>query len=98
MKKQNFIRCYFILKVILVIFTVISCQENLKEFKEQAESVCEDPEKRNFELTTLGYITPWNKDGVDIALKYVNKFDIVSPCYFSIKPETFNQKFNVKVR
>jgi hypothetical protein len=32
-----------------------------------------------------------------MTLKYYNKFDIISPCYFDIKPEIMGGKFNSKI-
>ena len=32
-----------------------------------------------------------------MTLKYHNKFDIISPCYFDIKPEVMGGKFNSKI-
>lgn len=34
---------------------------------------------------------------MDLALKYSAKFDIVSPCWFQIKPEVLQDKFNSKI-
>ena len=82
---------------LLILLNVITSQESLSEMKDQSEAICEDPEVKKFSLTTLGYITPWNDNGIFIALKYANKFDIISPCWFLLKTEIFNGKFNVKV-
>jgi len=83
--------------LLLILLNVINCQETLSEMKEQSEAICEDPEVKKFPLTTLGYITPWNNNGIFTALKYANKFDIISPSWFLLKPEIFNGRFNVKV-
>jgi hypothetical protein len=32
-----------------------------------------------------------------LTLKYYTKFDIISPCWFDIKPETYGGKFNSKI-
>ena len=32
--------------------------------------------------------------GTDLALKYINKLDIIVPCWFEIKPEILHGKFN----
>ncbi|CAO3643223.1 unnamed protein product [Cunninghamella blakesleeana] len=36
---------------------------------------------------TLGYITPWNNKGMDIAKIYKGKFDYISPVWFNVHNE-----------
>ena len=45
------------------------------------------PNIKNYPLKTLAYITPWNKEGNKYVEKYSNKFDIISPTWFEIKPD-----------
>ena len=45
----------------------------------------------------LVYFTPWNKEGKDLALKYSEKIDIVSPVWFDMKPETLQGQYNTLV-
>jgi hypothetical protein len=35
--------------------------------------------------------------GTDMAVKYAAKFDIITPTWFDIKPDTNQQGFSVKV-
>jgi hypothetical protein len=81
----------------IAILTCCNSQENLDELREHSDSVCTEPDHKHFSGTTLGYITPWNINGLDLTLKYSAKFDIVSPCWFEIKPEELKGKFNAKV-
>ncbi|XP_037961205.1 chitinase domain-containing protein 1 isoform X2 [Teleopsis dalmanni] len=43
-----------------------------------------DVSTRNFNNTVLGYVTPWNSHGYDIAKVFGKKFDIISPVWFQI--------------
>jgi len=88
----------FISLFCLLLFSAsINSQESLADLKEQVESVCQEPEVKNFSKTTLAYITPWNSNGIDLVLKYLPKFDIISPCWFEIKPEILQGKFQSKI-
>ncbi|VDK47057.1 unnamed protein product [Anisakis simplex] len=39
-----------------------------------------------FDRATLGYVTPWNSHGYDIAKWAANKFTHISPVWFQLKP------------
>ncbi|RNA40281.1 chitinase domain-containing 1 [Brachionus plicatilis] len=41
--------------------------------------------KKNFENKVLGYVTPWNSRGYDIAKVFANKLDLVSPVWLQIQ-------------
>ena len=87
-------------KLIGIIFLLISrfyCQETVKDLIEETKSVCLNSEKKAFNKINLSYITPWNKEGQELALNNANKIDILSPCWFELKPETLHGKFNIKV-
>jgi len=79
------------------LFILVNSQEDLNELKEHVDSVCSEPDHKHFSQKTLAYITPWNLNGLELALKYSAKFDIISPCWFDIKPEILKDKFNSKV-
>lgn len=81
----------------LVIVKVLIAQDDINELREHVDSVCSEPEHKHFSKTTLGYITPWNTNGMELALKYSAKFDIISPCWFDIQTETIQGKFNTKI-
>lgn len=87
----------YLLFIISLMLGKLNSQENIEKFKEQVDAVCEEPEKKNYPRTTLAYITPWNFNGMELALKYSEKFELVSPCWFDIKPETLHGQFNSKV-
>lgn len=44
----------------------------------------EDTTDRHFNGTILGYVTPWNNHGYDVAKIWGQKFDIVSPVWLQI--------------
>ncbi|KAH8258549.1 hypothetical protein KR038_005527 [Drosophila bunnanda] len=39
---------------------------------------------RRFNGTTLGYVTPWNSHGYDVAKMFAKKFDIISPVWLQV--------------
>jgi hypothetical protein len=41
---------------------------------------------KNFLGHTLGFVTPWNRNGYEFALKYSQKFTMISPVWYQIKP------------
>lgn len=53
------------------------------------------PNIKNYPLKTLAYITPWNKEGYDYVEKYSNKFDIISPTWFELKPDEIDGELNI---
>ena len=46
---------------------------------------------RQFTGETLGYITPWNRRGMEVAIENGKKFDYLSPVWYQIKV-TYNKK------
>lgn len=91
-------RTFIALIICYLAINVIICQESLKDLKSNIHSTCQNPEHKHYDKKTLAYITPWNNLGVELVLKYYAKFDIVSPCWFDLKPEILQGKFNMKVR
>jgi hypothetical protein len=81
----------------LVFFAGVHTQENINELREHVDSVCSEPDHKHFSKLTLGYITPWNSNGMELALKYSAKFDFISPCWFDIQPEVLQGKYNTKI-
>ena len=53
------------------------------------------PNVKNYPLKTLAYITPWNKEGYDYIEKYSNKFDIISPTWFELKPDEIDGELQI---
>lgn len=41
--------------------------------------------QRSFNLTTLAYVTPWNKLGYKTAELFSSKFDLISPVWFDVQ-------------
>ncbi|XP_030380452.1 chitinase domain-containing protein 1 isoform X2 [Scaptodrosophila lebanonensis] len=48
------------------------------------EAYYKDTKIRRFNGTALGYVTPWNSHGYDIAKIFAKKFDIISPVWLQI--------------
>lgn len=42
---------------------------------------------RRFDRDVLGYVTPWNSHGYDIAKLFSAKFTMISPVWFQLKPK-----------
>lgn len=46
--------------------------------------VSEDLEEHTPNIEKLIFVTPWNIAGGDLVIKYANKFDYVSPCWYDL--------------
>lgn len=40
--------------------------------------------ERNYPNQLMGFVTPWNRRGYDVALKYKNKFSIIVPVWYTV--------------
>ncbi|CAD8066167.1 unnamed protein product [Paramecium sonneborni] len=40
---------------------------------------------KNYQIPNFFFVTPWNKDGYRLTIKYAQKIDMVSPAWFSIR-------------
>ena len=81
--------------LIFILLNIYCSQiETIAEIKRQIEQTNLGNNK-NYPLITLGYITPWNKEGYDYVEKYSNKFDIISPTWFELKPEDIDGDFQI---
>jgi chitinase domain-containing protein 1 len=47
--------------------------------------VCNSPTHKHFRGKSLGYVTPWNSQGLEAAVKYAAKFDYMSPVWHQLK-------------
>ncbi|PZC78858.1 chitinase domain-containing protein 1 [Helicoverpa armigera] len=50
----------------------------------------QDVNSRNFRNTVLGYVTPWNNKGYDVAKTWAPKFNYVSPVWLQIRRQSPN--------
>lgn len=58
----------------------------IKDIIKEHASYCDvEREIKHFQGTTLGYITPWNAHGYDIAKLFGNKFNFVSPVWLQVR-------------
>ena len=85
---------YFLLFILLLNICYNNQKLSIVEIKSQIEQTKINNIK-NYPLITLGYITPWNKEGYDYVEKYSNKFDIISPTWFELKPEEIDGEFQI---
>ena len=83
----------YLLYFILLLNLHFAQKESLSNIKKDFQR--EINNKKNYPLISLGYITPWNKEGYDYAEKYSEKFDIISPTWFELKPEEIDGEFQI---
>ena len=69
-------------------------QKDIEEIKSSFEKK-NFPNIKNYPLKTLAYITPWNKIGYDYVEIYSNKFDIISPTWFELKPDEIDGELQI---
>ena len=50
-----------------------------------------DEKIKNFQNPLLGYVTPWNPKGKEMAKLYASKFDLISPVWYNI--DVANDKY-----
>lgn len=56
-----------------------------KDIVQNHRSYCSDTQTKSFEGITLGYITPWNNHGYDVAKLFGSKFNYISPVWLQVK-------------
>ena len=84
----------FFLLILLLNISLSHDSKEIKDIKNNFEK--EDfPNIKNYPLKTLAYITPWNKEGYDYVEKYSNKFDIISPVWFELKPDEIDGELQI---
>ncbi|EDW11164.1 chitinase domain-containing protein 1 [Drosophila mojavensis] len=68
------------------VFTLnlVSPEPLAKDILIHHEGYYKDTALRRFNGTVLGYVTPWNSHGYDIAKIFAKKFDIISPVWLQI--------------
>ena len=49
-------------------------------------SYYEETSDRNYGGNVLGYVTPWNNHGYDVAKIFGEKFSLISPVWLQIQP------------
>ncbi|CAN0899115.1 Chitinase domain-containing protein 1 [Linum grandiflorum] len=54
---------------------------------EENSKVSENGSQRHYEYPVLGYITPWNSKGYEIAIKFTDKFTHLSPVWYDLKSQ-----------
>ena len=49
-------------------------------------SYYEQSASKNYDANVLGYVTPWNSHGYDVAKTFGDKLSLVSPVWLQIQP------------
>ena len=90
--KQNTVFLFVILLLLNIIISQkkIDKTEIINNFEKK-----DFPNEKNYNLKTLAYITPWNKIGYEYIEKYSNKFDIISPTWFELKPDEIDGELQI---
>ncbi|CAD6215938.1 GSCOCT00004240001.2-RA-CDS [Cotesia congregata] len=57
----------------------------ISDIVKQAGLYYKDTKKRHFSNDVLGYITPWNGEGLEVAKTFHGKLTLVSPVWFNIQ-------------
>ncbi|KAH0567141.1 chitinase domain-containing protein 1 [Cotesia glomerata] len=57
----------------------------ISDIVKQAGLYYKDTKKRHFNNDVLGYITPWNGEGLEIAKTFHGKLTLVSPVWFNLQ-------------
>ncbi|XP_034101481.1 chitinase domain-containing protein 1 [Drosophila albomicans] len=63
---------------------LVSSEPLPKDILMHHDAYYKDTALRHFNGTTLGYVTPWNSHGYDVAKIFAKKFDIISPVWLQI--------------
>ncbi|XP_046645969.1 chitinase domain-containing protein 1-like isoform X1 [Daphnia pulicaria] len=61
-------------------------QTSAKEILSDYKAYSTKTNIRRVDKTVLGYITPWNGHGYDVAKIFANKFDLISPVWLQVTP------------
>uniref|UniRef100_A0A336M8I1 Chitinase domain-containing protein 1 n=1 Tax=Culicoides sonorensis TaxID=179676 RepID=A0A336M8I1_CULSO len=55
-----------------------------KTIIQESGAYCKNTKERHFQSTVLGYLTPWNRKGYEVAKVFGSKFDVISPVWLQI--------------
>lgn len=56
----------------------------IKDILVESGAYYKNTKDRHFNGTILGYVTPWNNHGYDVAKIWASKFDLISPVWLQI--------------
>jgi len=70
---------------------LVKMQINAKEIIANNQAYLNDTSQRSVDQAVLGYVTPWNSHGYDVAKIFAEKFEFISPIWLQVKP-TPNRK------
>uniref|UniRef100_A0A1A9X0P7 Chitinase domain-containing protein 1 n=1 Tax=Glossina brevipalpis TaxID=37001 RepID=A0A1A9X0P7_9MUSC len=63
---------------------LIEAEPSAKDILINCQAYFKDTSLRNFNNTVLGYVTPWNSQGYNVAKIFTKKFNIISPVWFQL--------------
>lgn len=63
-----------------------------RDILENHNKYVKDELDKKFEGTVLGYVTPWNSKGYDIAKSFGTKFNLISPVWLQVNVENGEYK------
>ena len=65
---------------------LVSPSVKVSDVVEHCNAYSADTSIRHFESHVLGYVTPWNSHGYDVAKTFGNKFTMISPVWLQVVP------------
>ncbi|CAD8072943.1 unnamed protein product [Paramecium primaurelia] len=85
------IALFGIIGAILLYYLYVSSQSisipfELQQIQEQElEARQKESGNKNYQIPNFFFVTPWNKEGYRLTIKYAQKIDMVSPAWFSVR-------------
>lgn len=72
---------------------LVSINLKAKDILKNYNSYFKDTKQRNFNGPVLGYVTPWNSHGYDVAKTFGNKLNLVSPVWLQVAVDKHGDYF-----
>ena len=63
---------------------LVSPSVRVADVVEHCDAYYKDTSLKHFESHVLGYVTPWNSHGYDVAKTFGNKFTMISPVWLQV--------------
>lgn len=74
---------------------LVSPSVKVSDVVEHCNAYSADTSIRHFESHVLGYVTPWNSHGYDVAKTFGNKFTMISPVWLQVVPGDGKERYAV---
>ncbi|XP_047168222.1 chitinase domain-containing protein 1-like isoform X2 [Vigna umbellata] len=64
---------------------LVTIHANYQDVLTENSKVSENTSQRHYNYPVLGYITPWNSRGYELAKRFNSKFTHISPVWYDLK-------------